>query len=146
MMTAATQFEVQIASDTTAALAVQDQIIELMEQRDYSAKDIFAMRLTIEEAVTNAIKHGNKNDKDKKVSISCQIDTQKIQVLVTDEGPGFIPDDVPDPTLPEYIERTTGRGLILMRAYLERCDYLGSGNQIVMERNRNSELPVIEDD
>jgi serine/threonine-protein kinase RsbW len=145
-MTSASHFEVRIASDTAEGLAVQDRIIELMEQLSYSSKDIFAIRLSVEEAVTNAIKHGNGNDREKKVTIACEIDDTRLRVTVSDEGPGFIPEEVPDPTLPEFIERATGRGLILMRAYLERCEYLGTGNQIVMERTRNSDLPIIEDD
>ncbi len=139
------QFEVRIPSDTTEALRLQERILQMMEERDYSPKDLFAMRLAIEEAVTNAIKHGNQGDRSRHVTINCDLSPERVRVVVADEGNGFIPDDVPDPTLPQYIQRATGRGLILMRAYMDFCEYNAVGNQITMERRRNSELPIIED-
>jgi len=69
-----------------------------------------------------------------------------MRVEVEDEGEGFEPDDVPDATAAEFIERPCGRGLMLMRAYLNFVEYSNGGRKITMERERNSELPIIDDD
>lgn len=103
------------------------------------------MRLSLEEAITNAIRHGNRQDPDKQVHVICRVDTSRIEVIVTDQGDGFDPDAVPDPTLEEFLERPSGRGVMLMRSYLSVCQYSDGGRRITMVRERNSPLPVLED-
>lgn len=145
-MSEASQLNVQIPSDTAEGLAVQEQIISLMEKHEYSMRDVFAMRLSLEEAITNAIRHGNGGDKDKHVQVLADVSDEKLRVEIEDEGEGFEPEEVPDPTSAEFIERPSGRGLMLMRAYLNFVEYSNGGRKITMERERNSELPIIEDD
>lgn len=140
------QIRVAIPSDTTEGLAVQERIVSLMEQHEYSMRDIFAMRLSLEEAITNAIKHGNAGDRSKQVKVVADVGDEKMRVEVEDEGEGFAPEDVPDPTAAEFIERPCGRGLMLMRAYLNFVEYSNGGRKITMERERNSELPIVDDD
>ncbi|MEZ6127032.1 MAG: ATP-binding protein, partial [Planctomycetaceae bacterium] len=110
-----------------------------------SMRDIFAMRLSLEEAITNAIRHGNHCDLSKQVAIDATIGDRMLRVVVQDEGEGFEPEDVPDPTDPAFIERPSGRGLMLMRAYLNYVEYSNGGRCITMERERNSELPILDD-
>lgn len=145
-MSSVSQFEVQIPSDTGEGLAVQERIISLMEQKKYSVRDIFAMRLSLEEAITNAIRHGNKLDPNKLVTVVCEVSDKRLKVIVRDEGDGFTPDEVPDPTADEFIERPCGRGLMLMRAYLDVCEYNRNGTEIRLERDRNSPLPIMDED
>ncbi len=145
-MAEASQLSVSIPSDTSQGLAVQERIISLMEHHSYSMKDIFAMRLSLEEAITNAIRHGNGGDLDKQVSVIANVSDQRLHVVVQDEGEGFDPGDVPDPTDEDHIDQPGGRGLMLMRAYLDFVEYSDGGRRITMERERNSELPIIEDD
>ena len=144
-MPAASQLNVQIPSNTTDGLEVQEKIVSLMEQHEYSMRDVFAMRLSLEEAITNAIKHGNGGDPEKKVTIIADVSDEKLRVVVQDEGEGFVPEEVPDPTSAEFIERPSGRGLMLMKAYLNFVEYTDHGRRITMERERNSELPIIDD-
>lgn len=144
-MTEPVEFETSIPSRLTAGLAVQDKIVEAMERFCYSPRDIFAMRLSLEEALTNAIRHGNKLNELKRVHVACRVDSDRLRVRIQDEGAGFEPDAVPDPTLDEFIERPNGRGLLLMRTYLSLCQYSDSGRCLTMERERNSPLPIIED-
>jgi serine/threonine-protein kinase RsbW len=138
-------FEATIPSSTTEGLAVQEQLVTLMEQFEYSMRDVFAMRLSLEEGLTNAIRHGNKLSPDKVVTVTCDIDDARMRVVVVDQGDGFDPEDVPDPTQEEFIERPCGRGLMLMRAYLSTCEYSKGGRCLTMERERNSPLPILED-
>lgn len=137
--------EINIPSCTRQGLAVQERLISLMQSFEYSSRDVFAMRLSLEEAITNAIRHGNRQDPDKLVHVICRVDTLRIEVIVTDQGDGFNPDAVPDPTLEEFLERPSGRGVMLMRAYLSVCQYSEGGRRITMVRERNSPLPILED-
>jgi len=144
-MAESVDLEISIPSCTQQGLAVQERLISLMESFEYSLRDVFAMRLSLEEAITNAIRHGNRQAPDKQVHVICRVDDLRIEVVVTDQGEGFNPDDVPDPTLEEFIERPSGRGLMLMRAYLSFCEYSEGGRRITMIRERNSPLPILED-
>jgi serine/threonine-protein kinase RsbW len=144
-MTNPVKLEIMIPSNTADGLSAQEKLVAVMEKFDYSMRDIFAMRLSLEEGITNAIRHGNKFASDKNVIIRCDISTEKMRVVIVDEGDGFDPEDVPDPTLEEFIERPCGRGLMLMRAYLNVCEYSDGGRCLTMERERNSPLPILED-
>ncbi len=144
-MPAPVAFESQIPSDTAQGLIVQEKIVSVMEQFEYSTRDIFAMRLSLEEAITNAIRHGNKFSEEKSVFVHCSVDDEKVCVVVQDQGDGFEPEEVPDPTSAEFIERPGGRGLLLMRSYLTFCDYSDGGRRLTMIRERNSHLPVLDE-
>jgi serine/threonine-protein kinase RsbW len=144
-MTNPVKLEIMIPSNTADGLSAQEKLVAVMEKFEYSMRDIFAMRLSLEEGITNAIRHGNKFASDKNVIIRCDISSEKMRVVIVDEGDGFDPEDVPDPTLEEFIERPCGRGLMLMRAYLNVCEYSDGGRCLTMERERNSPLPILED-
>lgn len=145
-MTVPVYFETNIPSDTADGLAVQEKLVSLMEQFHYSPRDVFAMRLSLEESITNAIRHGNKFAADKRVAINCTITDTNMRVVVQDEGDGFEPESVPDPTEMEFIERPSGRGLLLMKAYLNHVEYSDGGRRLTMVRERNSALPILDDD
>lgn len=138
-------FEVLIPSQMSAGMEVQDRVIGLMHDLQFSSRDVFAMRLSLEEAISNAIRHGNRYAADKRVWIRCELSEVLIRVTVRDEGAGFDPGQVPDPTLEENLERPSGRGLLLMRAYLSECSYSDSGRCVTLVRERNSPLPIVPD-
>lgn len=112
----------------------QDQIEQLLQQSRASTHDIFSIRLALEEALINAIKHGNQLDHTKKVHLSFRILEDRFEVQIHDEGPGFDPTDVPDPTAIENLERPCGRGLMLMRHYMDEVAYNSRGNGVTMAR------------
>ena len=95
------------------------------------------MRLALEEALVNAIKHGNGLDPNKEVSVLCQISQDKVRVVIEDQGAGFRPQDVPDPTEDENLEKPGGRGIMLMRAFLSVVEYNERGNRVILEKHRN---------
>jgi serine/threonine-protein kinase RsbW len=133
------EFEVVIPSDTSAGQAVQERIVHFLEALQYEERDVFGVRLAIEEALVNAIKHGNRMDPEKTVRISCQVCQQKIRVEIEDQGEGFQPEEVPDPTADENIERPCGRGIMLMRAFMTSIEYNAAGNRVILEKHRGSE-------
>ena len=84
------------------------------------------------EAVNNAILHGNKSDKGKYVDVEILIKNNKLIITVTDEGKGFKPKEVPDPTRPENIEAINGRGIFLMRKLADEIEFNRKGNSVKM--------------
>lgn len=128
--------EVTIASDLEEARRLQTEIEEAL-QRDtqFSETEIFGIKMALEEAIVNAIKHGNQMDRNKSVRVAYRISPSQFDVLIVDEGPGFDPDDVPDPTAPENLERPCGRGLLLMRHYMSHIEYVGNGNTVLMSKS-----------
>lgn len=138
-MPTSNRFDETIPSELDAAERIQDRIIALVEQNGFSARDVFGMRLALEEAIVNAIKHGNRMDPDKSVQIHCEVDESRVFVRIEDEGPGFDPSDVPDPTAVENLEKPGGRGIMLMRAFMTRVEYQGRGNAVELEKVRGPE-------
>lgn len=131
--------DLTIPSDLGEARRVQNQIEEALQASRYGEHDIFSIKLALEEALVNAIKHGNQMDPDKRVSISYHVTPEHFRVEITDEGPGFNPEDVPDPTAEENIERPCGRGLHLIKHFMTEVAYRGRGNVVSMTKVRNGE-------
>ena len=132
-----------IPSDPAAARRVQEEIERLLHAHRYSEHDIFSIKLALEEALVNAIKHGNQYDPAKQVRIAYRISCDRFDVLIADEGEGFDPCDVPDPTAAENLERACGRGLMLMRHYMTEVTFNDNGNRVCMTKRRNgTEMPL----
>ena len=126
--------EVVIPSETSATRRVQEEIERGLKLHGYDERDVFSVRLALEEALINAIKHGNQLDQSKKVTISYRLHENRFEVLISDEGIGFDPNDVPDPTAIENLERPCGRGVMLMRHYMDEVSYSPRGNSVSMSR------------
>ncbi len=84
------------------------------------------------EAVNNAITHGNKSDPNKKVDIEIIFNKKQLNIIVTDEGSGFKPENVPDPTEPGNIEALSGRGVFLMSRLADGIEFSEKGNSVKM--------------
>ena len=128
------RMDLRIASDPAEARRVQDQIEQLLKDFHFGEREIFGIKLALEEALVNAIKHGNQMDRAKKVQISCQVSHDRFDIHISDEGPGFDPGDVPDPTCVENLERPCGRGLWLMRHYMNEVAFSERGNTVRMSK------------
>jgi serine/threonine-protein kinase RsbW len=128
------QFEVVIQSDYESGQSIVERIMEEVSQAGFSTRDQFGIRLSVDEAVTNAIKHGNRLSPDKKVRIEFRRSEAGVRIEIEDEGDGFRPQDVPDCTLDENLDCPTGRGLMLMREFMTRIEYSEKGNRVVLEK------------
>ncbi len=127
--------EVILVSDPAEARRFQDQIEQhLLQSAHASPHEVFSIKLALEEALINAIKHGNQMDRSKKVRVLYRCTPGFFEVRVFDEGSGFDPGDVPDPTAVENLERPCGRGLMLMRHYMTEVVYNSSGNCVAMSK------------
>lgn len=131
------EHELRITSDTAEGQRIQELVVGKLREHGFSEKVIFGIRLAMEEAFVNAVKHGNRMDKDKQVRVSFTVNAAHCLIEIEDQGPGFLPEAVPDPTAPENLERPSGRGLFLMRAYMTECDFLPPGNICRMRRVRD---------
>jgi serine/threonine-protein kinase RsbW len=89
-------------------------------------------RVGLSEALTNAMLYGNSRDPSKRVLVEIAFQLGRIQARVTDQGSGFDPASVPDPTTPENLTKPCGRGLFLMRKLLDEVWYNDQGNQVTL--------------
>jgi serine/threonine-protein kinase RsbW len=130
-------FEVRIPSDISVAHDLQQRIIGLLETQNFPARDVFGARLALEEAIVNAIKHGNQMDPEKSVRVLCRMTRDRLYLEIEDQGEGFDPEDVPDPTLDENLELPCGRGIMLMRSFMTFVEYNRQGTCVTMIRERS---------
>lgn len=131
-----TAVDVTIPSDFGEGHRIQDEIIAALESHGYGERDIFSVRLALEEAIVNAIKHGNQMDPGKRVHVRYRVTPEHFHVRIEDEGPGFCPNDLPDPTAPENMEKLCGRGVMLIRGFMTSVEYHGCGNVVTMTKSR----------
>ena len=129
--------EIVIPSDTDEAHRLQQQIADELKACRFSEREIFGIKLALEEALVNAIKHGNRLDRNKMVRVTYYVRADEFHIRISDEGKGFDPEDVPDPTDIENLERPCGRGLLLMRHYMNEVQFPAPGNTCIMWKRRN---------
>jgi len=113
---------------------LEDRVVAAAVKCGYKEESVFALRLSLEEALANAIRHGNAGDINKFISVRYRVLPERIDIYVADEGAGFDPLAVPDPTLTENLEQPTGRGIMLMRAYMNLVEYNEIGNVVHLVR------------
>ena len=130
-----------IPSTNAAAAQVQQEIVDAIQGHDYKREAIFAVRLALDEALVNAVKHGNQNDADKTILIDFKINEDRMVIEVEDQGPGFIPAELPDPTAEENLSRPNGRGVMLMHAYMTKVGFNDRGNRVILTKRRDCERP-----
>jgi serine/threonine-protein kinase RsbW len=109
----------------------------MMVRAGYGERDIFGVRLSLEEAVVNAIRHGHRGDTSKAVAVRFFVDAAQVFAEVADEGPGFDPALVPDPLAPENLERPSGRGVFLMRHYMTSVQFNERGNCVTLCKQKS---------
>jgi serine/threonine-protein kinase RsbW len=134
--------ELVVASDLREACAPKQAVLTELERCGYDEGAVFAMKLALEEALTNAVKHGNRSDPGKKVTVRYGVGPEKAVVIVRDEGPGFIPEGVPDCTCEERLSVPSGRGIMLIRAYMDEVSYRDQGREICFVKRRSSAKTV----
>ena len=130
--------ERKIHSDTDIARQLLEELLGQLGDRGWPEEDKFGVHLSVEEALMNAIKHGNQRDPEKLVFVEYRLSDELLFVQVEDQGEGFNPNDVPDPTLDENLELPSGRGLMLMRTFMSKVDYNAKGNRVTMEKKRSA--------
>ena len=128
-----------LPNDLSEVHRVQAEIEDALQSNRFGDMDVFAIKLAVEEALVNAIKHGNQMESDRRVRIAYTVTEERFSIRIEDEGIGFSPAEVPDPTDPSNVERCCGRGLFLIRNFMTSVDYVGRGNVVVMSKLRDAE-------
>ena len=129
----------EIPSDTSIGSELVNELITAMTEREWPATDLFRTQLAYEEAIVNAIRHGNRSDPEKVVTVEMSCDRERVTIQITDQGSGFDPSQVPDPRDEELLEVPGGRGVLLIHEIMNEVRYNESGNQITMIKQRSEE-------
>lgn len=130
-----------IPSTLTDAVEVLKQIVSAVEAAAFRRECVFAIRLALDEALANAVKHGNDGDPTKTVSVEMDVNAERAIISVQDEGIGFVPCDLPDPTADENLSRPCGRGVMLMKAYMTDVEFNKRGNRVTLTKHYDCKLP-----
>ncbi len=131
------KYSLEIESDPNKLLIVEEFVNYFAKDLKLDEEKIPGLLLSVTEATTNAIIHGNKCDKNKVVNINVWKDEDKLIISIADNGSGFDPAKVPDPTKPENLLKDSGRGLYLMRVYMDDLKYniSSSGTETILILN-----------
>ena len=124
-------YEVSVVpSDPKQISKPKRAILKELEGSGFCGDAVFAIKLALEEALTNALKHGNQGDPSKRITIRYAVTPDKVVIIVGDEGEGFDEGKVPDPTQPHRLPIPNGRGIMLMRAYMDEVEYRDEGREV----------------
>ncbi|RKY27041.1 MAG: ATP-binding protein [Candidatus Omnitrophota bacterium] len=107
-------------------------IIERIRPLGIPEEEIFNIRLSLEEALVNAVKYGNKLDPQLTVEVKVQLDSDKLVIEVKDQGEGFDFEKLEDPTKEENIEKVRGRGIFLMKNLMDEVIFKEKGSRVIM--------------
>lgn len=121
-----------LASSFDEITRIEDFVVELQEWLDFDDDTAQRILLTMSEAVTNAIVHGNKEDPSKNVSILAQKNDHRLTISVKDEGQGFDPEELPDPLKEENLLNEGGRGVFLIDQYTDDISYSENGTKLTI--------------
>lgn len=116
-------YEREIISDPELLPELEEFIVNLAIENNVPEDKINHLALSFSEAASNGVLHGNKLNKNKKVRIKVIIDEISFLVTIKDEGKGFNIDNVPDPTKAENILKDSGRGIHIMRSFLDKLEF-----------------------
>lgn len=128
-------FSREVPSDPDLLPEIEEYVVDKIKNLGLSDEKFNNFALSVSEAASNSIVHGNICDQSKKVKITIQIDDNHVIVKFKDEGKGFVPDLVPDPTAPENILKDNGRGIHIMKTFLDSLEYNfeGDGTEVVLK-------------
>ena len=123
-MTVETTTELSLPSRIDTVATAAGAIAEFVSRLGISEEAAFGIDMAVREAVTNAVLHGNRQDEKKSVDITLKSSPDAVEISVHDQGPGFNPEEVPDPTAQENILKASGRGIFFMRTFMDEVNWL----------------------
>lgn len=131
-------FRVTIPSEFAAGRDVQERILGDVQRHGFSTDTTFAIRIALEEAMVNAIKHGNRLDPAKKVHVESRVTPKRAEITIEDEGPGFDRSAIPDPTDEGNLDKPSGRGILLIEAYMDGVEWSRGGRRLRMVKENQA--------
>ncbi len=131
-MTPRKEFQLVIPSNRKNIHRVEDFFHSINDALRLPDEKLHAVLVAVTEAVNNGIIHGNKNDETKNVTVTCSKGNDIIKIFVRDEGEGFKPGEIANPLSEENLMRVGGRGVFLMKAFMQSVEYNEKGNEVTM--------------
>ncbi len=122
----------KIESSINNIRIVENAIDEVMNEIGITEENYGKILVSTLEAVNNAIMHGNRYEKNKIVDVEISYKNEKLKIKISDQGKGFVPEEVPDPTIPQNLESLNGRGIFLMSKLADEIKYSKRGNAVTM--------------
>ena len=116
-------YHIEIESDPNNLITVEESVNYFAKDLGLNDDQLASLLLAVTEATTNAIIHANKCDINKVVTVDVDVKNSKLIIKVKDEGEGFDPSVIPDPTEPENLLKDSGRGVYLMKVYMDDLKY-----------------------
>jgi len=129
-------WEKTIPNCVDACREIISLVVQQLQTFQWDERDLFGVRLALEEALMNAVRHGNRFDASKSIEVVCRISPQVMHIEIADQGPGFHPEEVPDCTDPENLDKPSGRGIMLMRNFMTVVEFNEAGNRVTLEKRR----------
>ena len=129
--------EIIISNDSHLLKETSKKLISNLKERQIDEEIIFDIHVGFEEALRNAMIHGNKSNPGKKVKVYTEISDEKVTISVEDEGKGFDPNKLPDPTVGENLLKESGRGVYLIKHLMDESRYENDGRKVIMVKYFN---------
>ena len=121
-----------IENDSHLLKEVSNELIEELREIGVNEEIIFDVHVGFEEALRNAMVHGNKEAEHKKVAVETKIEDNSVTIMVEDEGDGFVPESLPDPTHDDNLLLEGGRGVYLIKHLMDEVRYENGGRRLIM--------------
>lgn len=140
-MTAPQRVSYSMQSTLESVNKAEDMADRMAAQAGLDEDTRSGISMAVREAMINAVLHGNAYDPGKKVNLTFEQTAQELTVTIIDEGHGFVPEEVPDPLAPENLLKQSGRGIFLMRAFMDEVRFrkLNPGTEIILIKRLNTE-------
>ena len=135
------RMEVTLESIIDSVDLAEDITVRIAESAGFDEEDRHRIGMSVREGVINAVTYGNHQSRDKKVYLTLELNSNQLTIRILDQGEGFTLADVPDPLVEENLLKSSGRGILLMRAFMDEFDVSrgrGGGAELVMVKRRSA--------
>jgi len=119
-------------SNHEAVEELTDRVCAFLAPLRLGRKPAYRLKVAVHEALSNAVEHGNRGDPTKRVTVTCHLGPTELTIAIEDEGNGFDPASLPDPTQRENLMRESGRGIFLIKRYCDECRFEEGGRRVVI--------------
>jgi serine/threonine-protein kinase RsbW len=134
------RLELALRSEVGAISPFVDTLMHLIRKCKWVAGNEEEIEIALREALANAVIHGNLEDPGRQVYVDCRGGADEVSLVIRDEGQGFDSDNVPDPTVPENIKSSHGRGIYLMKNLMDEVRFERGGTVVYMRKSRRATM------
>lgn len=122
----------QIENDSRLLKDISKELVDELNGKNVDEDIVFDIHVAFEEALRNAMVHGNDSDPEKKVMVETEVEDNSVTIAIEDQGGGFDPEGLPDPTHDENLLKEGGRGVYLMKHLMDEIHYENDGRKVIM--------------